>query len=170
MYIVFRRGSSARARRYLPALRVGMGIEDRRTWGSRRNPAQRLSAAAPSWFFQVSPAALGSSRIHARRSGDGRGGLGAGARRGEADATTQQKGDTEQSVAGRVHCSRLSLFVGFQHHCEGGYVYWDRSADILVPHCVTETNVRADIECHRAPWSSSWEPSASGDCTMNSSR
>ena len=42
-------------------------------WGSRRNPAQRLSAAAPSWFFQVSPAALGSSRIHARRSGDGRG-------------------------------------------------------------------------------------------------
>ncbi len=94
-------------------------------------------------FPGVSPA-LGSSRIHARRSGDGRGDSARVRGAVRSDATAQQKGDTEQSVAGRVHCSRLCLFVGFQHHCEGGYVYWDRSADI--PQCVTAINVRADIE------------------------
>ena len=169
MYIVFRRGSSARARRYLPALRVGMGIEDRRLGLPAKPCAAAIRRCAVVVFpgFSGGVGVISNPRAPERRRPWG---LGAGARRGEADATTQQKGDTEQSVAGRVHCSRLSLFVGFQHHCEGGYVYWDRSADILVPHCVTETNVRADIECHRAPWSSSWEPSASGDCTMNSSR
>ena len=72
------------ARRYLPTRSVGKGIEDRRTWGSRRNPAQRLSATAPLWFFQVSPAALGSVGVISNpRAAERRRpwGLGAGARR-----------------------------------------------------------------------------------------
>ncbi len=40
-HIVFRRVSSARARRYLPTRSVGMGIEDRRTW----LPAKPCAAA-----------------------------------------------------------------------------------------------------------------------------